>query len=335
MFPDYGFFICLHYYKLLFSSHPINPPILLITMDTGKLFRTALTALLLSLCTAVLSAQSYSSVPESVQVREKAAGAWFIESLTSMRALEPLIAENTKGVSFRVSREETSLYTAVAVAPRSEGGIYPVNGKGSWILYRNRDTGAPVRIRLYPGNDPEVYLQFYPEPGRTRAELFVYGAYTGRNVPLGLAFEKLYTLSTAETLRLVQRDLLHNYAAPNPLDYGNTRNTIALIRDNLSRFDYIDDAAYDENGRPVYIANGSLRPLTNKEDSERLEINCSGFVKWILDGIVKPLTGSFIKIAPLKTATVTGTNWLEGWQTEREPWFGLDWTRNLAAAAVE
>ncbi|MDR1748064.1 MAG: hypothetical protein LBR47_03305, partial [Spirochaetaceae bacterium] len=309
-------------------------------MDIGKLFRIAVTSFLLICCTAALSAQGYSAVPsaiaDSVEVREKVAGDWFIESIASMRKLEPLILETSKGVSFRVSREETTLYTAVAVAPRAADGTYPVNGRGSWILYRDRNSGEPVRIRLYPGDSPEIYLQFFPGGRNSRAELYLYGAYPGRNVPLGVSFEKLYTLSSAELLRLVRRDLLRKYAEPNPLDYDNTRKTITLIRENLSRFEYVEDAAYDENGRAVNIADGILPvpPQTADTESGKLDVNCSGFVKWIVDGIIKPLTGSFLKISPLKTATVTGTNWLEGWEEKREPWFGLDWTRNLAAAAV-
>ncbi|MEA1911920.1 MAG: hypothetical protein U9N32_09655, partial [Spirochaetota bacterium] len=57
-----------------------------------------------------------------------------------------------------------------------------------------------------------------------------------------------------------------------------------------------------------------------------------GFVKWIVDGIYKPLTGKNIDIAFLKEKhfELRGNKWSSKLENENDPYFGLDWTRNLA-----
>ena len=64
--------------------------------------------------------------------------------------------------------------------------------------------------------------------------------------------------------------------------------------------------------------------------------NCSGFAKWIVDGFYTPLCDSFeakyISLVNLRRKHITerGTPDILIYEDLRDPYFGLDWTRNLA-----
>jgi hypothetical protein len=108
-----------------------------------------------------------------------------------------------------------------------------------------------------------------------------------------------------------------------------------VIRKNLSRIVYAEDAMYDESGAPVYVSTGKSRK-TDEKDADKLSLSSAGFVKWIVDGLVEPLSGSYVKRKPLLVQTVdympTGFPGTMSGQYNLS--FALDWTRNLAAAAL-
>jgi len=63
-------------------------------------------------------------------------------------------------------------------------------------------------------------------------------------------------------------------------------------------------------------------------------LNCSGFTKWLIDGILRPVTGERLAIPPLKAPFGNrGSSFTANWEERRDIFFGLDWIRNLAAAA--
>ena len=110
---------------------------------------------------------------------------------------------------------------------------------------------------------------------------------------------------------------------------------VQTIRPLLDKISYEDDAAYNEEGKPVSIRNGQARYVP-EDLRKKLTLSSPGFVKWICDGIVEPLAGSYLKMKPLVQPTfevnptgakgVLGANYSSG--------FSLDWTRNLAAAVL-
>ena len=65
-------------------------------------------------------------------------------------------------------------------------------------------------------------------------------------------------------------------------------------------------------------------------------LNCSGFAKWIVDGFYYPLAKKdpekYISIQKLRTKHLEerGTPDILIYENSRDPYFGLDWTRNLA-----
>jgi hypothetical protein len=102
---------------------------------------------------------------------------------------------------------------------------------------------------------------------------------------------------------------------------------IETIRRLLPGLPDQDDGALDEHSRYVFIESG---------DPQRgsVGLNCSGFAKWISDGFHYGLTGRYLAIDPLKEKHLDyrGNRWSLRFEDERDPYFGLDWSRNLAAS---
>ena len=98
------------------------------------------------------------------------------------------------------------------------------------------------------------------------------------------------------------------------------------VERRLSFLGDADDGAMNARGSFVFIGTGKPQP------EGTVGFNCSGFVKWIVDGFYYPLTGSYVKIdaARERQPELRGNRWSASRETRRDPYFGLDWTRNLA-----
>jgi hypothetical protein len=158
-------------------------------------------------------------------------------------------------------------------------------------------------------------------------DVVIYNAYVVNSLPLPVPFERLYTLPLEEVLGMAQDKFPRRYFEPQLDSYRDLRAFVAAVRSRISEVRFGDDGAMDENGRYVFI--DSLAPQTGEPG-----LNCSGFAKWVTDGILRPLTGERLPIGPLKERVgERGSGFTEPWDELRDPFFGLDWTRNLAAAA--
>jgi hypothetical protein len=82
----------------------------------------------------------------------------------------------------------------------------------------------------------------------------------------------------------------------------------------------------DAAGRYVYIETGKPQP------AGRGGFNCSGFAKWVADGISVPATGRLLDIGVLKEKhpEARGNGLTAPYEDSLDPFFGLDWTRNIA-----
>jgi hypothetical protein len=209
-------------------------------------------------------------------------------------------------------------------------GQFPGTAQGSWILTRRRDTGAATRIQVFPRSDPYTYVQFRPfsgEKDKCLMDAVVYDAYIVRSLPLPVSIERLYTMPLIEALNLAGDKFPRRYYEPNPADYRGQRSFIAKVRERLPELEFADDGAIDQTGRYVYINTGM-------EQRGQPGLNCSGFAKWLIDGILRPVTGERMEIPPLKAPFgKRGSSHTDLWEEWRDPFFGLDWIRNLASQA--
>jgi hypothetical protein len=208
-------------------------------------------------------------------------------------------------------------------------GTFPGWAQGSWILSRRRDTGVPTRIRVFPRSDPYTYVQFFPlDAGKCRMDMVIYDAYVIRSLPLPVPFERLLTLPVEEIYALAGNKFPRRYFDPDPANYRDLRIFMSRLRERLPELEFQDDGAFDEKGRYVYIA-------TLEEQKEKPGLNCSGFAKWVVDGILRPVTGERLPIQALKAPFgQRGSSFSGIWEELRDPFFGLDWTRNLASRAM-
>jgi hypothetical protein len=217
-----------------------------------------------------------------------------------------------------------------AAVPRSETGTFSGWAQGSWILTRRKDTGAPARIRIFLRSDPWTYIQFRPfSADKCQMDVALYESYVVRSLPLPVPFERLYTMPVEDILNLAGSKFPRQYFDPDPADYRDQRQFIARVRERLPEVQFADDGAIDENGNYVFIET-----LQSQIPQEAAGLNCSGFAKWLIDGMLRPLTGERLTIPPLKAPFgQRGSSFTDLWEAERDPFFGLDWIRNLASTA--
>jgi hypothetical protein len=208
-------------------------------------------------------------------------------------------------------------------------GAFPGWAQGSWILTRRKDTGEAARIRVFLRSDPYTYVQFRPlSDDKCQMDVVVYDAYILRSLPLPVPLERLYTMPVEEALSLAGDKFPRRYFEPDPANYRDVRNFIAQVRSRIPELTFADDGALDEKGNYVYIG-------TLEDQDPPGGLNCSGFAKWVVDGILRPLTGERLPIGPLKEPFgQRGSSFTEPWESVRDPFFGLDWTRQLASRAM-
>jgi hypothetical protein len=291
-------------------------------------------------------------IPDSAEVRSQASRDWFESPLDVVRGLNSEIRSNQIGTQFQIRLEEQQDVFLIIVAPKSQMKVdvyeskgvrsavedsYNLDSPGSWLLVRSKKDGAPVSVRYYFAKDAGVYVQFRPnQEGRSSlADMVIFDNYAARGVPLGTPFSVFYTASFAKIQALTKNNLPWASVEPKAGLYDDTLVMVQSIKPLLGKISYEDDAAYNEEGKPVSIKNGQTRYVPENL-RKKLTLSSAGFVKWICDGIVEPLAGSYLKLKPLVQPTfeVNPTGSKGVMAAKYSASFSLDWTRNLAAAVL-
>lgn len=194
------------------------------------------------------------------------------------------------------------------------------------------ELSGPVIISLR--DDPliegdEVSLKVYLEKGETRFDLYLLDDWLFyRSIFLPIDFSKIMNTSfdviAARSKDFVDWELV--LPRTNHAVYRKTDYMMRIIRSRLQRIEYIDDATIDKDGFFVKIADVS-RPSQEG-------LNCSGFAKWVVDGLYQGRLGENIPVdfLKLKPYELRGGRYTEQVEDQSDPFFGLDWTRNLALA---
>lgn len=311
-----------------------------------------------SILTAVFALMTFSvyaeynrlGIPDSSEIRAEIVEQWFHQDLDVIRMQNAQIRKNKAGESFQISLEEQNDIFIIYVSPQASvkidvydsSGIhtitedaYPVNAFGSWMYARSKDNGEPLYIRYYVSKNTDVYIQFNPQKNITVADFVIFNSFATQNVPVGIPFEKLLTCSIAEIYDLTKNSLPWKYSAYIKNPEEESQIMIETIRANLSNIAYEDDAMYDENGKSISIQKG-IPHLCKESNKNKLVLSSCGFVKWVVDGIVEPIAGSYLKRLPLIEPTVEymSTGFQGTLNESLNTNFSLDWTRNLAAAAL-
>jgi hypothetical protein len=229
-------------------------------------------------------------------------------------------------VQVRSGRRGNELTVVLA---RERNGEYTGWAQGSWVYTRNYATGAPERIRIFLRSDPWIYVQFRPQ-GKDKSfmDVVLYEAYVVRGLSVDIPMNTLLTIPLQEALAALGDRFPRRYFEPDPRMYRDIRTLVTRVRTALRGLNYEDDGALDENGRYVFIE--TLGP-----QKDRQGLNCSGFTKWLVDGMLRPVTGKRLAITPLKAPVTKRISSLAENFENRDSLFGLDWTRNLALEAAK
>lgn len=266
-------------------------------------------------------------IPDDSSLRISLADAWFTEAPSVVLNRRRQIRELPGGGRVEVRTEAVGEEFMVILA-REQNGAFTGWAQGSWVLTRRKDDGRSLRIRVFPQSDFNTYVQFRPfSADKCFMDVVVYNSYIVDSLPLALPFERLYVLPLEEVLSLAKDKFPRRYFEPQLGAYRDIRIFINELRERIPELSFRDDGALDDRGQYVFI--NDLKP----QDGEA-GLNCSGFAKWVVDGLLRPLTGERLSIAPLKAPFgQRGSSFTEPYKALRDPFFGLDWTRNLASAA--
>jgi hypothetical protein len=274
-----------------------------------------------------------SRFPESADIRSAYWMSFFQASESELRRRAPALVSNEYG-SFRLSSTRSGGYfyaiAAAINAPLPSKGEPILYAQGSWILKRSSPDGVPIQAKVFLRSDPGTFLRIYPDGDRSKLDLVVYGGVLNREVPLPVPFERAFSSTMAEIVAWTGDLVDWSLFSPSPGMYRETRGFVDETRRRLPGLRYADDGALDSEGKPVYIATGAPQ-------SEPTGLNCSGFAAWIADGFYRPLTGKLLDPKALAARHVDArpTPAAGRFEEELDPFFGLDWTRNIAKALLD
>jgi hypothetical protein len=265
-------------------------------------------------------------IADDSALRVKLFDPWFTETPSRVTAMPRQLETLPDGERVEVRTEQARDEFGIVIA-REFAMTFPGWAQGSWVIIRSLKDGGLLRIRFFPRSDPYIYIQFYPlDNERSLMDAVAYDAYFAQSVIMPLSLERMLTAPLQEILQAHDLTALFRYFEPNPEDYKNIRALVSRVRRLLPGLSFADDGALDENGDYVFI--DSLAPQT-----ENPGLNCSGFVKWLVDGLLRPLTGERLSISSLKQRYgERGSSFTEPYEEARDTFFGLDWIRNLASA---
>jgi hypothetical protein len=227
-------------------------------------------------------------------------------------------------VRFETRRQNGHLYY---LFQNEEDSTFAVAGRGNYVIKRELDSGRFVQIKIFFRSDPGCFLRLFPHGTRTSMDVYLFGREIARGVLLPAEFTEFLTEPFSRVTDLSKttvrwQHLLYRRSGPeDELAFHH----VETIRNLLPGLPDRDDGALDEQSRFVLIETGEVQ-------GSPAGLNCSGFAKWISDGFYYGLTGRYLAVEPLKEKHLDyrGNRWSLRFEEERDPYFGLDWSRNLA-----
>ena len=275
-------------------------------------------------------------IEDDSSLRVSLLDSWFRETPGNVLAKKPEFYTLRGGnrIQVRVETSSQNRDEFAIVLAREQNGAYSGWAQGSWVLSRRRDNDpSGSRIRIFLRSDYNTYIQFRPFiEDKCQMDVVIYDGFVIRSMPVPVPFERLYVLPVEDVLSLVGDRFPRRYFDIEPGIYKDSRRFISALRSSLAELSFADDGAMDENGNYVFIKTLEVQNASENRGG----LNCSGFAKWVVDGILKPHTGERLPVAPLKKPFGDrGTAFTDIWEEQRDPFFGLDWCRNLASRAGE
>lgn len=212
---------------------------------------------------------------------------------------------------------------------------FPVWGRGSYIIKRDIRTGHFLQLKIFLQNDEGSYLRLFPVGNRTRMDVYLFGSRIYESILIPVDFKRILVSPISILLNLTADSIDWNSIFTNVSwsEWDMIENMVNNIRPFLDDIPEVEDGAQNRFGDFVFIENEAV------QDNQK-GMNCSGFTKWIGDGVYsaypaeEDLYGPYMDLESLKMEhrdEVENTNsWNKNFEN-RDPYFGLDWIRNIAS----
>lgn len=207
--------------------------------------------------------------------------------------------------------------------------------KGSCEIIKvpDKEGNSIKEIRFYIKDDPQSYVSIYPDSvsGESRMKIYLYGFLMQENIKVSLPIKEIVTAPFERIENLTSSYVDWGFYLPDPsfIYSDDVMRLSGRIIPLLKFLRDADDGAMDKDANYVYI--DSLKPQEGDGG-----LNCSGFAKWVVDGIYYTKTETYTDITVLKKRYegLRGSRWTAKIEDSQDPFFGLDWTRNLALAVA-
>ncbi len=245
---------------------------------------------------------------------------------------------------FNVSKTKTHLILNF-LSVRS--GTFKPENPGSILIKRQLSTGAIDQLQLSLRQSPQIYAIISPRGGHSELSVLVAGianpAY--RRISLPVSIEQLSFKSIAEILTQTKGRISWQLLLDVPDNgyFTAIESMISRIRQALPGLPDGEDGAQDEFGNLTTISSFPI--------GGPMGLNCSGFAKWIADGLYVFLNKNsainlnknrsvddqqvtepgYLKIDELKDRhlELRGNSLTRAYEISRDPFFGLDWIRSI------
>ncbi|MBT3274505.1 MAG: hypothetical protein HN368_15220, partial [Spirochaetales bacterium] len=224
-------------------------------------------------------------------------------------------------VSMQVLRQNESFYLLFT---NQDGVDYPIYSRGSYIIKRNDASGAFEQIKIFVRSEPGSFVRILPDGGRSTMDVFLMDVPIFKNVILPITLEQLSVEPFSRIVEASRYQVDWTIITQRQQRQGDReiKGIVDTLRPLLASLRDSDDGALDTDGTFKFIDD-----LTQNLESG---FNCSGFAKWVVDGLYLPRTGESLPIELLKVKHLDsrGNEWSRRYEDERDPYFGLDWSRN-------
>lgn len=269
--------------------------------------------------------RSIHDIQESNDIRKSLYDSLLNAAMPELRKYKPVTKRNPWAL-WSVSVDNTKDASYILIVPERNKDFVTYT-QGSWIIKRSNLDGSFMQAKVFLKSDPGCFARIYPNGDRSKMDIVVYGGVLYKEVPVALPFNEVLRSSFSRTKTLTAQIVDWDLFSPDPALYKVLHSLEASIRQELPFLRYADDAAIDYDGRKVLIS-------TLADQAEPYGLNCSGFVKWIADGILNPISGSFLSVELIKERMIDlrGSSMTLNYEEKYDPYFGLDWSRALAKA---
>jgi len=306
-------------------------------LDKQKYLRT----LFVVIYTFILSAavtyaynQNYS-LPETYEIRRE-----FTHLLTApnneIDNHRPMISDcflTGKKVKFQIVYESGFYYFIFIneAGSLSQKNEFPMVSAGTYVIRKDARSGVFNQIKIFLNNDPDTFVRISSYNEGSMLEFSLYKSMVYKDILIPISIKKLITEPFETIIKLsdyiVNWEML--YAFYNETENKFVMNICQEIDKKLPTLNDSDDGAQEWNGDFVFIRNSEENPAKG--------FNCSGFAKWVADGVFSAKTKRLMDISTLKKKNLHDRKDTLSllYEDERDPFFGLDWTRNIAMTIFE